>query len=215
MMAYPIRKKEDLLRIVFEISSYLLIEDKPIDRHLGEFVVKIDKMSRVFITFKENMEENKHFSFLYPFFLSTSLEEESVSIFSSGNRIPIDNRALSLLKSIVATGWFSDDGEISSGCLLDHYEMLERSIMELGIVESGYIEDIWLVIKDLLLMDFGYLRYDYDPDPDRLHENMHPLYHLDINYDTGTTFKIGLNTKCVQADFIDMLDTKTNCRFLS
>ncbi|WP_076280844.1 hypothetical protein [Paenibacillus odorifer] len=214
MLSRPIRKKNDILKILLEISSYLLVNDKPVDRGIGEFIVKVDKMSRVFITLHGDEREIKHYSFNFPFIIEDSEENEGfINLKSNKNRIKVDSMKLSVLRSVSATGWFSDEGEISSTCMLEHYETLEIIIKEIvGPVEK-YIDEVWLLIKELILIEPGYLRYDYDPVYQK--DNLHPLHHIDINYTNHITFKLGLESKYLQKMFIDLLDTNTNCHYLA
>lgn len=62
-------------------------------------------------------------------------------------------------------------------------------------------------------MEKGYIRYDYDPE----HENkeIHPLYHLDVNYSSGVTYKIGLNGALQIGGLKKILDTTTDCAYLT
>ena len=68
------------------------------------------------------------------------------------------------------------------------------------------------MILRLLSMELGYIRYDYDPE----HENgkFHPLHHLDINYSSKGTYKLGMNNKIQINDFVDLLDVKKECRYI-
>ena len=61
-------------------------------------------------------------------------------------------------------------------------------------------------------MEDGYIRYDCD----ELHQkaDIHPLHHLDINYSSGITYKIGLRNSMKLDEFKDVLDTQTECAYL-
>lgn len=94
-----------------------------------------------------------------------------------------------------------------------------ESIIEdayLDVAENGYeheeIEQCFMLILRLLSMELGYIRYDYDPE----HENgkFHPLHHLDINYSSKGTYKLGMNNKIQINDFVDLLDVKKECRYI-
>lgn len=72
---------------------------------------------------------------------------------------------------------------------------------------------LWINIKNVIHGIRVYkIRYDYDPD----HENgtMHPLHHLDVNYSSQGTYKLGMNRKIQTDEFVDMLDVKTACRYI-
>lgn len=72
---------------------------------------------------------------------------------------------------------------------------------------------IWEIIKKLLVFESGYLRYDYDIQ----HEDgrLHPLNHLDINYSSDGTFKIGLIDSINSDEFIDILDINTESYYIA
>ena len=74
------------------------------------------------------------------------------------------------------------------------------------------VDQCFGLILRMLSMELGYIRYDYDPD----HENgtMHPLHHLDVNYSSQGTYKLGMNRKIQTDEFVDMLDVKTACRYI-
>ena len=69
----------------------------------------------------------------------------------------------------------------------------------------------WFDIKAIIN---GTRVYQVDYDPERENGRLHPLYHVDINYSTKGTYKLGMNKKMETAEFIDMLDTKTDCRYV-
>ncbi len=73
-------------------------------------------------------------------------------------------------------------------------------------------ENFWVFLRELLLMEDGYIRYDYDEE----HENgdIHPLNHYDLFYSSNATFKIGLEDKERQTNFIDLMDINTSCKYL-
>ena len=72
---------------------------------------------------------------------------------------------------------------------------------------------VWQIINLLTYHEDGYLRYDKD----LANENgrLHPLYHIDVCYSSHSTFKIGLDTALDQSSFGDLLNTKTDCYYLS
>ncbi len=62
-------------------------------------------------------------------------------------------------------------------------------------------------------MEDGYIRYDYDLK--NKNGKKHPLYHLDINYSSGVTYKVGLRHAVSDSEFQDILDVKTDCAYLN
>ena len=128
-------------------------------------------------------------------------ESESDSI----SDIRINNRSVALLERMLE----KIDFEESS---ID--EIIEEAYLD--VAEDGYtdkdIDMCFGLILRLLSMELGYIRYDYDPE--RENGRLHPLYHVDINYSTKGTYKLVMNKKMETAEFIDMLDTKTDCRYV-
>ena len=78
--------------------------------------------------------------------------------------------------------------------------------------EYKEIDNIWRILFKLWYMEDGYIRYDYDP----VHENgrIHPLYHLDVNYSSNLTYKIGLKDALNMDAFQNFLDIKTGSAYL-
>ena len=66
------------------------------------------------------------------------------------------------------------------------------------------------LIKELMLFEPGYLRYDHDT----LHENgcLHPEHHLDFFFSSNNTMKLLETVDCEW--MIDMLNILTDCRFV-
>lgn len=72
--------------------------------------------------------------------------------------------------------------------------------------------DLWGLLRELLLWEEGYIRYD--DDPGNVNGDIHPRYHLDVFYSGASTFKLGLRQAIEHATFADILDINTSCRYL-
>ena len=133
------------------------------------------------------------------------IRENEFKIYDSFFEIEIDNRKIVLLRRILDEIDFM--GNSIESIIEDAY---------LDVAENGYeheeIEQCFMLILRLLSMELGYIRYDYDPE----HENgkFHPLHHLDINYSSKGTYKLGMNNKIQINDFVDLLDVKKECRYI-
>ena len=193
----PIRNKRDILLLLLEtlkfISSNLLTEEAG---EKGKVTVCIDKMSRVFY-----IVEGKYFSLLFPF----SIEEKAgfYRIYDTETGLEINDKIISLLISV-----FQLDRKVE--CSFESVmDFIVESAEEYGNIE---IDCIWTLWMKLWSMEDGYIRYDYDP----LHEKgiVHPLYHLDVNYSPGVTYKLGLSKSLSSKKFYDILDTRTKCTYL-
>jgi hypothetical protein len=80
-------------------------------------------------------------------------------------------------------------------------------------------EIFWEFLRELLLMEDGYIRYDldqceYDKAKERGEEYIHPLNHYDFFYSSNATFKIGLNERLTPEGFLDLLNVRTDCKFI-
>ncbi|OSI12532.1 hypothetical protein BWD07_05380 [Neisseria canis] len=72
---------------------------------------------------------------------------------------------------------------------------------------------VYEILNSLLIMEDGYIRYDHDEE--RENGKLHPLYHYDIFYESGNTFKIGLTQKINVENLIDFVDITTDCHYIT
>ena len=100
--------------------------------------------------------------------------------------------------------------------LLLHKENIREYYYE--YIEDDYEiileEDFINLVNKIIEFEPGYIRYDYDDE----HNNgnlLHPLNHLDVNFESNSTFKLGLNKKLKLEEFIDVMNINTDCHFLS
>ena len=89
-------------------------------------------------------------------------------------------------------------------------DRIEEMMDDIDVNES---ENLYRVLTELLIMEDGYIRYDYDPE----HENghLHPLHHYDIFYHSNNTFKIGLNKKCEFLNMLNLLNNSENRHYIN
>lgn len=193
----PIRNKKDIVLFIFDAVDALLVRVS--GEECGVLWIKKEKMSRIFCFLDE-----KYFSLVFPFEVEL-IRENEFKIYDSFFEIEIDNRKIVLLRRILDEIDFM--GNSIESIIEDAY---------LDVAENGYeheeIEQCFMLILRLLSMELGYIRYDYDPE----HENgkFHPLHHLDINYSSKGTYKLGMNNKIQINDFVDLLDVKKECRYI-
>ena len=188
----PIRNKAEVIEVLMETIRYMILNPtiKEEDR-IGKIILKIDKMNRLFF-----FKEEKYFSIVFPFF---AIKEEEGYLFSFKNKIEIDSRLISQVISIIKCD------EFKANCSLEFAQPICDYQEECD-------ENFWEFLRELLLMEDGYIRYDYDEE----HENgnLHPLNHYDLFYSSHATFKIGLNDKLSEDEFVDLLDIKSDCKYL-
>ena len=192
------RDKNDIITIVLNYIKYIVAMGLENDENKEiQSVLYIDRMSRLFI----GNDKSIH-SFRFPFFIDDDNGRFKVSI----KYLEMDSKAISLLLS-----FFRDFEEIES-----IYDMLDCFLKVLDDFDANNQSNeniYWNTIYDLLVFDPGYVRYDCDFS-DRLDPSNHPGYHLDINYDNASTYKIGLSKEIDFEEFINILNINKKCYFL-
>ena len=191
----PIRRKEDIFVVLMNSLKQILSHNAypiPIGNVKGKMVLILSKMSRLFY-----FTEEKFFSIHFPFTVS---EKDDSLLFSSKYIDEIDSEMSSHVLSLL----LCNKGE--STCITDILEPLT------DIENQHFHQDIGTLVRELLFMEDGYIRYDYDEE----HENgvMHPLNHFDVNYSSKTTFKIGIDSKTDNNFFLDLMDITTDCQYI-
>jgi hypothetical protein len=188
----PIRKKEDSILLIMNAIQFMSISSRvPILSPKGRMVLIISKMSRVFFYSGE-----KHFSIAFPYTVEEVEGEFRVFSSSAGE---INEMIISKVKSVL-----SGEGVMSEGCI----SLLADSVLD----ESLLTPNFWSVLRELLLMEDGYLRYDHDPERESGH--IHPLNHLDVFYSSKAGFKVGLSGRLSEGELIDIMDYESDCRYL-
>lgn len=198
----PIRTKNHIIRLMLEAIPLILNGDM-LDIPTNNYIIlRVDKMKRLFFVI-----ENKIFSFNFPFNVEVKVGEKNPVIYDSITDLEINALNLTILKSVFEEIFYENDNQ----GVLD----LDSEIMQiLSSFDTRPNKDqIWQILKELLIFESGYLRYDYDKE--RENGNLHPLNHLDINYSSNGTFKIGINNTIDCNTFIDILDINTDSYFIS
>ncbi|TQR13856.1 hypothetical protein [Psychrobacillus lasiicapitis] len=197
-----IRTKNDIIMLLLEaipLLSFGEIVERPDNNYI---VLRVDKMKRLFFVI-----DDKIYSFNFPFNVDVLPEVKNPVIYDSMTDLEITG-----VNHAVITTTFQEifNGEENQG-ILD----LDSDVMRIleSFEQQPNKDQIWQILKKLLVFESGYLRYDYDVKLEN--GRLHPLHHLDINYTTGNTFKVGINNTINCVDFIDILDTGTNCYYIS
>ena len=197
-----IKKKIQIIKVLLEfIRVFLLVSNRsPIERNDIEIPYAeliIDKRSRIFF-----FSEKKYYTIHFPFSCSKQ-DDDSLEITYQGYRI--ESVIISKVMEIL------NDEQFNSVSALDFIEPIDK-------IESE-IDYIWELLKGLLMFEDGYVRFDNDPEEynrakDKGGEHIHPENHIDVFYNNGNTFKLGLKGKLTPDEFIDYLDSETNCKYL-
>lgn len=196
----PVRRQKDCVALILDILNILLVGEEMSDEK-GVIMIVVDKMSRLFC-----FSGKKYFSMVFPFDMERMEEPgDNYRIYDLILNMEIDNRLIVLMERILNQIDFEES-------TMD--EIIEKAYFD--VAEEGYSEDevgrCFNLVMRLLSMELGYIRYDDDPE----HENgaLHPRYHLDVNYSSKGTYKLGLNSGMRKEDFIGLLDIKTNCKYI-
>ncbi|MBO2634392.1 hypothetical protein I6M48_18140 [Shewanella algae] len=193
----PIKNKVHIIELLMNSIKYMLINPEVSKGNSkGKIVLKIDKMSRIFY-----VKSDKIFSIAFPF----NVIFEDAYFFKYKNEMDINSMVASKVISLI------NEPSFLSGCSIEFAEPISE------YQERYNCDRYWDFVRELLVMEDGYLRYDYDIDNYERHKrsDKHPLNHFDLFYTSNATFKIGLRRKINESDFVDMLDIKTKCHFLA
>lgn len=200
---YRIKTKAHVIEILMEATRFMLLQNDSDfivdnDNSMGTMLLYIDKMSRLFF-----FDDKKYYSIVFPFhFLK---KEDKYQIIFKG-RIEVNPQLISKVISIIKCDAFK------AQCSFDFATPICDA-------EEDCDENFWDFLRELLLMEDGYIRYDfdqveYDKAKERGEENRHPLNHYDFFYSNDATFKIGLKEKLSEDSFLDLLNVHTDCKFL-
>lgn len=198
----PIRNKNQIISLLLEAIP-LINNGELIDRPFNNYIVlRIDKMKRLIFVI-----ENKIFSFNFPFNIERNSEGNNPVIYDSLTDLELNGLNFAVLK--VAYEEIFNENENQG--LLDIDSELLKILASFDTKPNK--DQIWQIIKKLLIFESGYLRYDYDEE--HQNGNLHPLNHLDINYSSESTYKIGMGKIIDCETFIDILDINTDSHFIT
>ncbi|CAI7726701.1 hypothetical protein [Bacillus altitudinis] len=198
----PIRTKKHVIMLMLEAIPLLTNADVLEGPSNNYIILRVDKMKRLFFVI-----ENKIFSFNFPFNVEVQEEKNNPIIYDSITDLELNALNLTVLKSAFEETFYGNENQ----GILD----LDSELMQ--VIDSFDTkpnkDQVWQILKTLQMFESGYLRYDYD----EVRENgkLHPLNHIDINYTSDGTFKIGINDTLDCNTFIDILDVNTDSYFIS
>lgn len=201
---YRVKTKAHIIEILMEMTRFILLQNDP------DFVIEdkdskatavlyVDDMSRLFF-----FSENKYYSIVFPFHF---LEKDGQYKIVFQSNIEITPQLISKVISTITCD------EFKAQCSLDFIEPICNAQDECG-------DDFWELLRELLLMEDGYIRYDldqenYDKAIKNKEEHKHPLNHYDIFYSSNATFKVGLSNAIDNDSFIDLLNINSECNYLT
>lgn len=189
-----IRSKRDVVMLWMEtIKNFLANQPAEGAKAKARLTICIDKMSRLFCSLEGG---KKIFSIGFPFGVSFGNGQYR---FLSREGIEIDSRVSSNIIALInANQIFGSQ---------DFCEFIDP-ILEL----SEYEPHLWTLMRELMIAEDGYIRYDWDEM--RQDGHLHPLHHLDVYYSNASTFRVGLGQQLDQPSLRSILDIATNCHYL-
>lgn len=213
----PIRYKEDIIKILLFSIKNLLINSDCENEDKGEVIISIDKSSRIYFICKNKDElPSKYYSFTFPFSLQ-NVDEGKYIVSCKTSLQVIDSELIDKLIVLLDKGWFSENNTSSDD--IDNFACSFMDDMEDYYYARGVeCEDMkslytahWSIVKTLLTFEPSYIRYDFDPK----YENgqIHPLNHLDVNYSSNGTYKLGFDdtfNKRKRIEFVKFKDILEN-----
>ena len=208
-----IKTKAQIIEILME-SLQLILQNNtiPEEKIGGTITLVIERMSRLFFTSKK---DKKIYSIVFPFFIESiddsfvvKLQKfEYLDYIESENDsfIEIDYQLISNVLSFIKCDNFKEQCSLDFITPIDEYEQ--------------YDKNFWIFLRELLLMEDGYIRYDYDEKNYKKvlkngEQHFHPLNHYDLFYSSNATFKIGLLDEISSNDIIEFLDIRKECQYL-
>lgn len=205
-----IKSKSQLIELLIEVCSLVIVNVPFKNERFGKVFINLDNMRRCFFSIKNSDSDiYKHFTFNFPFKLSEEHGMYEIETFNGG--ILINSSHIAILRSICANGAF-DERECRHGLLLGFSQLIDITLRDMNLNMRYYENDLNQILMELFAFEPSYIRYDYDKKNED--EKIHPLNHLDIYYSQITSFKLGCEQLKLK-EFMDILDTGTECAYIS
>lgn len=190
MVSSSFREKTDVIRLWMNAIKLMTVYSPP-TAPISQLVVKVDKMNRLFLS-----SDGKCVSVNFPF---TTYEKDGKFEFSAKSCGLVDSRISSNILSLLA----------ADVLMAEEIVAFAEPIMDI----CEFDKHAWGLLRDLVIADDGYLRFDHDPE--RENGRIHPINHIDVFYSQSSTFKLGLLSKLSVDELSDVLSSRTDCHFLT
>jgi hypothetical protein len=189
-----VRTKRDVIVLWMNAIKAFLANQPALDEQkAAEISIVIMSMSRLFCQLGGG---RKIFSIAFPFNVKI---DNDVIAFNSREGIAIDSRVSSQILALVEGGGVLD--------VLDFSKFIDP------LIEASDIDpSLWALLRELMLAEDAYIRYDWDVD--RANGHFHPEHHLDLYYSASGSFKIGLEGGIDHAALLSILNIETECHYL-
>lgn len=186
----PLRNKVDYAKLLVLSARILLLDYESQIPSSSNMKLVIEKMNRLFF-----YKEGKYFSISFPF--NVLFDGDKIISITSYSGREVDSKSISAVISILDNEQF-----MMNPSLIDFY------IEPFDIDSSGLF-----LLEEIFQFEPSYIRYDHDIE--RENGKLHPLHHLDVNYSTYGTFKIGLNNAITHQYFEDLQNINTECYYIT
>ncbi|MBU9313216.1 hypothetical protein [Burkholderia multivorans] len=189
-----VRSKKDVV-VLWMQAIKMFLANQPADENnkIADLSIVVRSMSRLFCELNNG---DKIFSVAFPF--NTKIVDGRLE-FTSREGLLVDSRVSSqILTLIQGNGIFE---------CVDFDDFIDPIFDAVSIDRS-----LWNLIRELMLVEDAYLRYDNDPGRARGH--LHPEHHIDLYYSASGSFKIGLDQQIDKNSLISILSIETDCHYL-
>ncbi|AEA60527.1 hypothetical protein [Burkholderia gladioli] len=189
-----VRSKKDVIVLWMQaIKIFLANQPAEGDKKTADLSIVVRSMSRLFCELNNG---EKIFSVTFPF---NSKNIEGRLEFSSREGLLIDSRVSSQILTLIQGNGIFD--------CVDFNDFIDPIFDATSIDKS-----LWNLIRELMLVEDAYLRYDKDQI--RIQGHTHPEHHIDVYYSSSGSFKIGLDQQIDKASLISILSIETDCHYL-
>lgn len=179
----PIRSKIDVLyRLMRAIKTISTTSIANSHRSAEKVHIIVSKMNRIVYE-----SDNKIFSISCPFSVN---EKDGFLEFRTQSHVVIDSYISSAIISLL------DTDDIFTGSI-------DAFAFPMIDAEMSPNFEMWPIVRDILMYEDGYLRYDHDEEREGIN---HPINHLDVFYSNQATFKLGVDAKLSESVFAQILD---------
>jgi hypothetical protein len=176
------------------VKDFLANQPAPLTSTVATLTIVIGAMCRIFC---EQKSGKKVFSLAFPFSVR---EVDGQFIFYTRGGLDIDNELSSQVLTLVKDEFFGVFGVPDLDVFIDL------------ILDEDINIQMWPLLKELMLAEDLYIRYDFDEE--RAAGHLHPLHHIDLGYSSGGTFKVGLDSPIDRDTLVGILDVGSECHYL-
>lgn len=189
-----VRSKTDVI-ILWMQAIKIFLANQPADgeKKVADISIVVRSMSRLFCELNNG---EKIFSVAFPF--NSRKEGEKFEFYTRAGLL-VDSRVSSQILTLVQGNQIFDCTEFN-----DFIDPIFDA--------SANDNTLWSLIRELMLVEDAYFRYDKDVA--RINGHIHPEHHIDMYYSASGSFKIGLDQQIDKASLISIVSIETDCHYL-